>query len=192
MYFRGVLGMKNKLLFLALVLSSCFAQESFATTDNDRADPPINLNTVRDGKKILYCNIYNKPNICFVFNKIKNNVVGLFFIPLDYYYYTCFYGQISKKYPNILVGTGYELAEYDESFYRNSFKPIVQSDRLNFNYNNFVIDKTRKKAKFLGATINFDALDEGLSETSSNSAFYKKYYLNTQTPDPSICSKTKF
>jgi hypothetical protein len=186
-----VLGVKNKLLVLALILASCFTQKSFATTDNDRADPPTNLNIVRDSKKILYCDIYGKSPTCFVFNKSRNNVVGLFFVPLDYYYYTCFYGQISKKYPNILVGTGYEEAFPKEFFHRNSFKQSIQSD-LNFNYKSFVIDKTRKKAKFLGATINLDALDNRLSRTLSDSAFYKNYYLKTQTPDPNICSKIKF
>jgi hypothetical protein len=195
MYFRGVLGMNNKLLVSLLVLSSCFGevtQESFAVPSG--LDPILNLNAVRDGKKILYCEPDRDFSSCFVFNKTKNNVVGLFFMPGNFNYSTCFYGQISKKYSNILVGTGYEEAEYEELFSRNTFKPSIQSDRLKFSYKKFVIDKTRKKVKFLGATINFDAWDsdQRLKETPSDSYFYKKNNLKDLTPDPINCSKIKF
>jgi hypothetical protein len=78
-HFRGVLGVKNKLLVLALILSSCFggvAQESFAVPSGP--DPILNLNAVRDGRKILYCEPDRDFSSCFIFNKSKNNVVGLF------------------------------------------------------------------------------------------------------------------
>lgn len=183
--------MKNKFLALALVLCLCFMQKSLASTQGQK-DPIVNLNAVKDGKKTLYCEPDSEVSSCFVFTKIKNNVVGLFFVPGNHEEYTCFYGQISKKYSNILVGTGYELATYDELFNRNSFKPSIQSDDLNFNYKNFIINKTRKKVKFIGATINFDAIENPLQETLSGSDLYKKYDLKNQTPDPSICSKIKF